>query len=220
MKIAIVGGTGNMGFGLGLHFAKVGHEVIIGSRTEDKAQESANTANRLLEKAESYKRVKGMANSEAVKEVDLVIISVPAAAHKVTIESIADTIKDKNVLDVTIPMAFKPIRFAPPEAGANALETLSILGEDAKIAAGFHTVSATLLQDPSAKISGDTLIVGNDKSLKELVISLANEIGYNGYDAGSLEMSKTVESLTPMLIGMNKRYGSKHIGIELTGVTK
>lgn len=220
MKIAVVGGTGNMGFGLGLQFAKVGHDVIIGSRTEERAQESANNANELLKSIESYKSVKGMANPNAVKEADLVIISVPSSAHKVTIESIADTIRDKNVLDITIPMAFKPIRYAPPKEGSNALQTLSILGDNAKIAAGFHTLSATLIQDPSAKVCEDILIVGNDKPLKELIISLADQIGCNGYDAGSINMSKTVESLTPMLIGMNKRYGSKHIGIKLAGVTK
>ena len=41
MNIAIIGGTGDMGYGLALRLAKAGHRVIIGSRTAERAEEAA-----------------------------------------------------------------------------------------------------------------------------------------------------------------------------------
>ena len=41
MKIAILGGTGNEGFGLGYRWAAAGHEIIIGSRKTEKGENAA-----------------------------------------------------------------------------------------------------------------------------------------------------------------------------------
>ena len=38
MKIAILGGTGKEGSGLGYRWAAAGHEIIIGSRTAEKGE--------------------------------------------------------------------------------------------------------------------------------------------------------------------------------------
>lgn len=97
------------------------------------------------------------------------------------------------------------------------METAAILGEGCRVAAGLHTVSAALLRDLERPLDVDALLVGNDAGTKEQVIELLAGTGIRGYDAGSLMFSPVVESLTPMLIGMNKRYGSNHIGIRLTG---
>lgn len=213
MKIAIIGGTGKMGYGLGLRLALAGHSVYIGSRDEEKALAAQQRGREIT----GCSVIFGASNIDAAKAADLVVISVPAAGHYATIESIADIIRAKDVLDITIPLAFKPLRYAPPLAGSNALETAQILGGGCRVAAGFHTVSALLLEDIAQELSADTLIVGSNREVKDLIIQLATEIGLQAYDAGSLVMSPTVESLTPMLIGMNKRYGSNHIGIRIEG---
>lgn len=212
MKIAVIGGTGDMGYGLALRFAKAGNEIILGSRQREKALEAATRAQEAL----PSEHITGEENGIAAGQAELVVIAVPSAGHRATVESLREILQGKPVLDVTIPMAFKPLRYAPPEAGSNALETAAILGENCRVACGFHTVSAVLLELEN-ELRGDTLIAGNDAELKAQVMELARSIGLNAYDAGSLVLSPTVESLTPMLIGMNKRYGSKHIGIQLTG---
>jgi len=213
MRIAIIGGTGNMGYGLGLRLALAGYSVYIGSRDEQKAVAAQQRARERTGCSEIF----GTSNAEAAKAADLVVIAVPSAGHYATVEALSDIIRAKDVLDITIPLAFKPLRYAPPQAGSNALETAEILGKDCRVAAGFHTISAVLLEDIGHELTADTLIVGNNAELKALVIKLAEDIGLQAYDAGSLVMSPIVESLTPMLIGMNKRYGSNHIGIKIEG---
>ena len=213
MKIAVIGGTGDMGYGLALRLAQVGHEIIIGSRQKERAEAAVEEALKLVPNG----NFSGQDNHTAAQQAELAVIAVPSAGHRATVEDLKEELKDKAVLDITIPMAFKPLRYAPPEAGSNALETAEILGEGCRVAAGFHTISAVLLLDVEHEMEADTLIVGNDADLKAQVIELAQSIGLKAYDAGTLQLASTVESLTPMLIGMNKRYGSKHIGVQMVG---
>lgn len=213
MRIAVIGGTGNMGFGLGLRLAKAGHSILIGSRKEEKARETAERAQELVPSG----AFSGIAHEQAIAQAELVVISVPSTGHQSTLEALRGLIGQKPVLDITIPFAFKPLRYDPPAAGSDALETQAILGDGCRVAAGFHTISATLLERLETPLSGDTLIVANDTATKELAMELARDIGLTPYDAGSLVFSSVLESLTPMLIGMNKRYGSSHMGIRITG---
>lgn len=213
MNIAIIGGTGDMGYGLALRLAKAGHRVIIGSRTAERAEEAAKAARETTGSA----TVSGAENAQAVAQAELVILSVPSAGHRATVESLREALTGKPVLDITVPLAFKPLRYAPPAEGSNALETAAILGEGCRLASGLHTISATLLSDLEHPVEANALVVGNDQELKDTVLNLSREIGITAYDAGTLNLSCALESQTPMLIGMNKRYGSKHIGLHLIG---
>lgn len=213
MNIAIIGGTGDMGYGLALRLAKAGHRVIIGSRTAERAEEAAKAARETTGSA----TVSGTENAQAVAQAELVILSVPSAGHRATVESLREALTGKPVLDITVPLAFKPLRYAPPAEGSNALETAAILGEGCRLASGLHTISATLLSDLEHPVEANALVVGNDQELKDTVLNLSREIGITAYDAGTLNLSCALESQTPMLIGMNKRYGSKHIGFKLIG---
>ena len=213
MNIAIIGGTGDMGYGLALRLAKAGHRVIIGSRTAERAEEAAKAARETTGSA----TVSGAENAQAVAQAELVILSVPSAGHRATVESLREALTGKPVLDITVPLAFKPLRYAPPAEGSNALETAAILGEGCRLASGLHTISATLLSDLEHPVEANALVVGNDQELMDTVLNLSREIGITAYDAGTLNLSCALESQTPMLIGMNKRYGSKHIGFKLIG---
>ena len=61
--IAIIGGTGNQGFGLALRWAKAGEQVWIGSRQAGKA---ADAADRVKKLAGPEVKVEGLENREAV----------------------------------------------------------------------------------------------------------------------------------------------------------
>lgn len=214
MKIAIIGGTGDMGFGLALRWSGAGHDIVIGSRQTKKAGEAAEKACQLA----NVSNITGLENTAAMRGVDLAVLAVPASGHRATLDALKDGLRGIPLLDITIPMAFGPLRYAPPAEGSNAMEALALLGKEARVAAAFHTVSAILLTNLDWEVAEETLMVGNDKDLKQTVTELAASIGITAYDAGALHMAATVESLTPMLIGMNKRYGSKHIGIRLAGI--
>lgn len=213
MKVAIIGGTGDMGFGLALRFAKAGNTVVIGSRVAEKAKQAASEA-----RAKSgCDTITGAANLDAARDCEYIVLAMLSAGHRAIVEELRDAIAQKPVLDVTIPIAFKPLRYEPPAANSNALETKALLGDGSSVAAGFHTISASLLTDLAHPVDGDVLIVG-DEAAKTAALALAEEIGLRAFDAGSLVFSPVVESQTPMLIGMNRRYGSTHIGIRLTGL--
>lgn len=213
MKVAMIGGTGDMGYGLALRLLRAGHKIFLGSRRLERVKDAEAEAKYLVPEG----KIIGMDNAAAVAAGELAVIAVPASGHRETLLELREGLREKAVLDITIPLAFKPLRYAPPAEGSNALETAAILGEGCRVAAGLHTVSAALLRDLERPLDVDALLVGNDAGTKEQVIELLAGTGIRGYDAGSLMFSPVVESLTPMLIGMNKRYGSNHIGIRLTG---
>jgi NADPH-dependent F420 reductase len=213
MNISIIGGTGDMGFGLAVRFLLASHSVTIGSRVPERAVEAAKRAGKMA----GSENVAGTDNQSAAERGEIVIIAVPTAGHRATVESLKKTLVRSLVIDITIPMAFKPLRYNPPAEGSNARESEAILGSGCRLVAGFHTVSAKLLENVDVPLTGDTLIVGDDKESKAIAADLAKSIGLGAYDAGSLLFSPIVEGLTPMLIGMNKRYGSDHIGIKLEG---
>lgn len=214
MDIAIIGGTGSMGFGLALRLARAGHEVLIGSREAHKARDAAQRARESVPGA----AISGMSSEEAADKADLAVLSVPSAGHRSTLLALREQLRGKPVLDVTIPFAFDPLRYAPPPAGSNALETAEILGPGCRVAAGFHTISAALLTDLATPLAGDTLIAANDAAAKELVMGLAREMGLAAYDAGSLALAYVLESMTTLLMSMNRHYGSNHLGIRITGL--
>src|ERR1700724_2264953 len=93
--IAIVSGTGAEGFGLASRFAHAGARVIVGSRDAQKAQDAA----RRIGKAE------GKLNADAVKEADIVILTVPLVAQIPTLKSLQATFRPSAILvDATVPL--------------------------------------------------------------------------------------------------------------------
>ena len=210
MKISIISATGDMGYGLALRLIMAGHDVCIGSRQAEKAQEAAQRA----KEATGKDNVTGMANPDACRRAELVVISVPSAGHRATLEALKEDIGATPVLDITIPLAIKPIRYAPPAEGSNAQETKAILGENSRV----DTIAGEMLADIANPVEGDLLVAGDDNELIDMVLELGREMGLRGFNAGRLHHAVSLESLTPMLIGMNRRYGKRHIGIRIVGV--
>ena len=215
MSIVIIGGTGNLGYGLALRLVNAGYKVTIGSRSKERA---IYTAEKIKEIIGKYS-INGMKNSIAVKEGDLVVLSVPNAGRRVTLKELKPFLQGKTILDVTVPMAFNPLRYAPPKDGSNAKETKRICGDNVNVLAGLHTVSAALLNSLEENISNlDVLIAGDDNKSKEKVIEIFSDLGMRAFDSGGLEQATTLERLAVMIIGMNKRYKKKHVGIKLFGI--
>src|SRR5574337_133546 len=96
--IAILGGTGKEGKGLAFRWAKAGYKVLIGSRTIEKAVKSASEIMELLEGSSS---VVGTSNREAAEHADIIVLTIPYAAHRETLEGVKDLLKGKILVDVT-----------------------------------------------------------------------------------------------------------------------
>ena len=217
VKIAVLGGTGREGKGLAYRWAKAGYQVLIGSRSSERAVTAASEIMELLEGSSS---VVGTTNLEAAQQADIVVVTVPYSAHRDTLENVKDVLKGKLLIDVTVPIVPpKVTRVQMPPAGSAAQEAREILGEDVQVTAAFQNISHELLFDED-DINCDVLVTGTSKEARAETLTLVEAAGLNGWDAGPIENSVVVEGLASVLININKRYGSTHAGIRITGAYK
>ncbi len=214
MHIALIGGTGKEGRGLALRWAIAGHTVTIGSRDAERAQKVAGELAQT-----SGKTIVGSDNLAALSQADVVLLSVPYAAHGDTLRSLKDHLNGRIVIDITVPL--RPPTVAqvhlPPGQSA-ALEAQAILGETARVVAALHHVSSTQLLQPGKPIDCDVLVCADDAAAKDTVLALISDLGLRGLDAGPLRNSIALESLTPVLLALNKKYQSVGAGIRFTNI--
>jgi NADPH-dependent F420 reductase len=206
MKIAVLGGTGKEGSGLALRWAKSGHDVTIGSREAAKAQRVAEELNQ----AYAPVQVKGADNVSAAQDAEVVIITVPYAAHLETLKAVQEALRGTVVVDVTVPVNTTDFtRVSLPPGGSAAKEAQALLGNDVQIITAFQNISATHLKKLDSEIDSDTA--------KQVGLQLVKDAGMKGWDAGPLDNAVVVEGLTPVLLGLNRRYKIKGAGIRITG---
>ena len=213
--LAVLGGTGKEGSGLSIRWARSGYPVIIGSRTLEKALRVSGELNELL----GDDLIRGMENADAARAADLVILTVPYSAHKATLESVRESVQGKVLIDVTVPL--KPPKVSTvvlPEGRTAAEEAQALLGESVRVVSAFQNVSASHLKDMDYKVDCDVLVCGDDKEAKLAAIQLVEAVDMKGIDAGPLANAIVAESLTPILVGINKRYKVKGAGIRITGI--
>ncbi|HEX6988377.1 MAG TPA: NADPH-dependent F420 reductase [Bacillota bacterium] len=216
-RVGVLGGTGELGLGLAGRWARAGVEVVIGSRDEHRAREAA----RSLAALPGATAVEGLTNPEAAAAAEVVIIAVPAAAQPAVLTEAAAHLRGKIVVDATVPLAAgDPTRLDPPPEGSAAQRADRILAAagGARVVSGFHTVPARLLQDLDRKLAMDVLLCGDDDAAKARVAELARIIGLRPIDCGPLTQAATLERLTPLIIGISKRYRRRHVGLTFTGL--
>jgi NADPH-dependent F420 reductase len=214
MKIAVLGGTGKEGSGLALRWANAGHDVIIGSRDAEKARRVAEELNLVLGNG----RISGADNANAARAAEVVVLTVPYAAHRDTLTSVKDALQGKILIDVTVPI--NPTDFTRvmvPPGGSASKEAQAILGDGAKVVTAFQNISAAHLKKLDAAIDCDVLVCGNDEAAKQVGMQLVADAGMKAWDAGPLDNAVVVEGLTPILLGINKRHKIKGAGIRITG---
>jgi 8-hydroxy-5-deazaflavin:NADPH oxidoreductase len=217
LTVAVLGGTGKEGKGLAYRWARAGYRVLIGSRAEEKAVAAANEITEMLGEGIS---VKGMLNLEAAREANIAVLTVPYAAHRDTLESIKAELKGKILVDVTVPLVPPKVATVQmPAAGSAAQEAKQIVGDDVQVCAAFQNIGYDHLLDNSG-VECDVLVTGTSKEARAEIISLVEAAGLHGWDAGPIENSVVVEGMTSILIGINKKYGSTHAGIKITGVER
>jgi 8-hydroxy-5-deazaflavin:NADPH oxidoreductase len=216
VKVGILGGTGPQGRGLATRFAAAGHDVLIGSRSAERAELIAAE----IGQVDGSGRLVGVSNSEAAA-AELVIVSVPYDGHADLLSSLATELAGKIVVDCVNPIGFDhqgpfPLRVA---AGSAAQEAQQLL-RDSTVIAAFHHVSAVLLNDARVDhFADDVLVLGEDRDAVAVVCELATAIpGARGIYAGRLRNAGQVETFTANLIAINRRYKTQ-AGLAITGVS-
>ena len=216
MKIAVLGGTGKEGSGLALRWAHAGHDVVIGSRDGAKAQQAAEELSLAL--SDTTQRLSGMDNIHAASGADVVVLSVPYTAHADTLNSVKAALAGKILIDVTVPInPMDYLRVMVPPGGSASKEAQAIVGTDTRVVTAFQNISAAHLKKLDAQIHCDVLVCGDDDAAKQVALQLVSDAGMKGWDAGPLDNAVAIESLTPVLLSLNKKYKIKGAGIHITG---
>jgi NADPH-dependent F420 reductase len=208
-RIAILGGTGDLGSGLARCWAAAGYDVTIGSRSAEKAEEAAKQLG----------GVRGAGNSEAAKAADIVVVAVPFASHDSTLRDVKDAVQGKIVVDAVVPLVPPKVATVQlPKEGSAAQIAQALLGDGVRVVSAFHNVGATKLHS-GERADCDVLVFGDDKDARAAVIELANAVASRGIDGGVLANSAAAEALTSVLIGINRRYKVPGAGISITGLS-
>jgi 8-hydroxy-5-deazaflavin:NADPH oxidoreductase len=217
--VCIVGASGALGFGLALRLGRTGVPILIGSREAERAAQTAVRANAAVPEG----AFSGYDNATAVAQAETVILSVPFRSQSETLTNLKGAWREGQLLiDATVPLAAavsgRATRMLGVWQGSAAQQAQEMAGEGVRVVSALHTVSAASLSDLEHELNEDVLICGDRREDKRTAAALLGRIdGLRCVDCGRLEMSRTTESLTAMLIAVNSRYKA-HAGIRLTGL--
>jgi NADPH-dependent F420 reductase len=218
-RVAVIGGTGPQGKGLGYRFARGGHDVVLGSRAAEKAEAAAEEVREKLGSTTGTGEVGGASNADAVAQCDVVLLAVPYDGHDELVASLP--LAGKTVISCVNPLAFdkrgahgKIINGGEGSAAESAQE----LAPEATVVGAFHNVSAVGLWDEPGHLDEDVIVVGDVVEAKEVAMALAAAVtGRVGIDGGKLRLARQLEPFTAVLISINRKY-KVHSGLRITGL--
>jgi NADPH-dependent F420 reductase len=219
-RIAVIGGTGPQGKGLGYRFARHGHSVVLGSRAAEKAVPVAAEVTERLAGVAGAGEVSGAANADACREADAVLLAVPYDGHDELVATLP--LAGKVVISCVNPLAFDkagPSGRVIDGGEGSAAESAQRIAPEAAVVGAFHHVSAvTLWGDADYLGDEDVLVCGDSDEAKQVAIELARCVtGRDGVDAGRLRLARQLEPLTAVLISINKKYKA-HSGVRISGI--
>ncbi|MHA2365755.1 MAG: NADPH-dependent F420 reductase [Candidatus Hodarchaeales archaeon] len=213
MQIGIIGGTGPQGKGIALRWAISGRNIIIGSRSLDKAQKNAGEINKISESS----NVLGLLNEDMIKQSQIILLTVPFEHASKTIKEYQKLLREhcKIFVDVTVPMTRvkgKGMVYMPITEGSS-VQMFQKLLNPIPVVGAFKTIGAHALLQKDKLINRDTFVVG-PKNERLKLIELISEInGLRAINAGPTQEAQTIERLVPFLININRRYKVKDAGI-------
>jgi len=216
---AIIGASGDLGFGLTLRLGQAGVTVVVGSRSEERARTTVERARELVPGGSFH----AATNERAVAAAPLVILAVPFRNQAETLVGLREAFQPGQLLiDTTVPLAAaaggRATRTLGVWQGSAAQQAQELVGAQVAVVGALHTVSARALADLDHPLDEDVLVCGDDRSQKARAAALLERIdGLRCIDCGKLEMARIAESLTALLISVNNRHKT-HAGIRLTRV--
>ena len=226
--IGLISGTGPQGRGLAVRFALGGVDVIVGSRSDERAQGIADELNAIARaQGEAGKRartIRGMANAGMIAQSEFVLLTVPFEHAESTLQAHAGDFREGNVfVDVTVPLEFGKgdATVVVPPAGSGALQLRKLLPPKIPFLGAFKTLPAHVLEEVHMEMRCDTFVFGDDKDAKGRFMELVRRIPtLRPIDVGGLSAAATLEGMTALLIRINRRWKSKHARFSVVGLSE
>ena len=214
MQIALLGGTGDIGEGLALRWARdTDHGVLIGSREQARAQAAAADYETLLADRGIDASLAGDENAAVAARADVAVLSVPAYYLADTVEAVADDLGDAILVSPAVGMQRDDdgVHYNPPGVGSVTELAAGAAPDDVPVVGAFHNLAAGALADLDTSFDWDVPVVGDDTDAKETVMAIAGDIeGVRAIDAGGLANAAEVESVTPLLINLASNNDGLH----------
>ena len=219
-QVTVIGGSGALGTGLALRLAAAGVPVVIGSRDAARAEEAAA---RIREQVPDS-QIEGLENGPAAAASEVVFLCVPFRNQSETLTNLKNHLREGQLLvDATVPLAAavsgKATRMLGVWQGSAAQQAAEMAPAGVRVVAALHTVNAPGMKDLGHQLDEDVLVCGDRREDKARAAAYIELIpGLRCVDAGRLEMARTAEALTALLIGINARYKT-HAGVRITSLT-
>ena len=185
--IALIG-TGDVSRAFGPRFAELGHQVVYGSRTPERAdvQEMVRTTGDGASAA---------LPADAAAQADIVMLNVPWSVAEEVMLGLGD-LSGKIVIDPINPRVVDEDGYRNYPTYTSNAERIQNLAPRAFVVKAFNTISADTMVDPDVTGHPVTIpIVGNDVAAKETVIGLAQALGYEAVILGPVRYAHVVEGL-------------------------
>jgi predicted dinucleotide-binding enzyme len=190
MKVAIIG-KGNVGKALGFGLKRAGHEIVYGHRDP------------------------GEPVREAAEWGEMTILAVPYHATGDAIREIGSAADGKVLVDVTNALDQNgdwAVGFT-----TSAAEELQKLLPRSRVVKAFNTVFSQ--NQSTGRVGKEQLtafIAGDDAKAKQIVMQVAEDIGFKAVNVGPLKSARYLEPMAVMIIGLgySLKIGTK-IGFKL-----
>lgn len=206
-RIAVLGGTGPEGAGLALRFALAGEPVIIGSRRQERAEETARLLNIRLARFSAVP-ITGADNAAAAQGADVVTLALPFAGVEPLLAELGPRLRGKILLDVVNPVQLTDGLFMllpVPEGSAGELIQRRV--PDAAVVSALKNRSAKELAELHQPLQGDALMCSDVPEAARTIAALVNSLRrLRAVHVGSLRNARHLESLTALLLNLNRRY--------------
>ena len=223
LSVGLIGGTGEEGRGLALRWAIAGARVAIGSRAIDRAKTTADELNEQLSKRQDLKQPIGHGeNKGIIARSKLVLLTVPFGHATSTLEAHRHDFQDGTILiDITVPVSFEQgrVRYVELPEGSASEHLKARLPDNIPLVAAFKTEPAHLLAEIDGPLECDSFVASDSKDAKALVIEAVGFIqGLRAVDAGTLYSARTLERMTVLAIGINRRHKIKTARYRIIGL--
>lgn len=225
LSVGLIGGTGEEGRGLALRWAVAGAQVAIGSRTLERAKSTADELNKLLEAHSDkleWQRIGYNENRAVIAQSELVLLTVPFEHAASTLETHSKDFRGGSILiDITVPVSFEQgrTRYIDLPEGSASEHLKSRLPENVQLVAAFKTEPAHLLAEIDEPLDCDSFVASDSKEAKARVMEAIGFIkGLRAVDAGTLYSAQTLERMTVLAIGINRRYKIKTARYRVIGL--
>lgn len=224
MRIALLGGTGDMGRGLALRWCKK-HEILIGSRRREKGEKLASEYLNIavsLYGDEMRGGIVGGSNEDVASDVDVVVLTVPYEFAEATVEKIRSKLReDQVVVSPLVPMkrsgnAFLYDPYIENGRIVSYAELVARKLRNVPIVSAFQTISAKKLADVTKPLNYDVPIAGDDPKAVDVVKRLVADVpNLRPLYVGPLSVSSLIESLTPLILNVAVFSGIKDASIAI-----